>query len=106
MKPYKMLLILALQNSCDAFFNRPVAKHTYVPPLSSHFSVISTTITDKAILKKSLLDLNNQYTIYNGPTTIVGYNKQEIEVDEKKGYFFKLFASLATTIKQCFFSIN
>ena len=81
MTPYKMLLILALQNSCVAFFNRPVAKHTYVPPLSSHFSVISTTITDKAILKKSLLDLNNQYTIYNGPTTIVGYNKQEIEVD-------------------------
>ena len=76
-----MLLVVALQNSCHGFFNPPGAKRTYVPPLSSHFSVISTQITDKAILKKSLLDLNDQYTIYNGPTTIIGYNKEKIQVD-------------------------
>ena len=81
MKVYKMLLVVALQNSCHGFFNPPGAKRTYVPPLSSHFSVISTQITDKAILKKSLLDLNDQYTIYNGPTTIIGYNKEKIQVD-------------------------
>lgn len=81
MKVYKMLLVVALQNSCHAFFNPPTAKRTYVAPLSSHFSVISTQITDKAILKKSLLDINKQYTIYNGPTTIIGYNKEEIQVD-------------------------
>ena len=80
MKVYKMLLVVALQNSCHAFFNPPLVKRTYVSPLSSHFSVISTTITDKAILQKSLLDLNNQYTIFNGPTTIVGYNKEKIQV--------------------------
>ena len=81
MKVYKMLLIVALQNSCHAFFNPPIGKRKYVAPLPSHFSVISTKITDKAILKKSLLDINKQYTIYNGPTTIIGYNKEEIEVD-------------------------
>ena len=25
--------------------------------------------------------MNNQYTIYNGPTTIIGYNKEKIQVD-------------------------
>ena len=81
MKVYKMLLVVALQNSCHGFFNPPVAKRTYVRPLSSHFSVISTQITDKAILKKSLFDINNQYIINNGPTTIIGHNKERIQVD-------------------------
>lgn len=81
MKLFKMLLVVALQNSCHAFFHPSAQKRTYVPPLSSHFSVISTQITDKAILKKSLLDINDQYSIYNGPTTIIGYNKEQIEVD-------------------------
>jgi hypothetical protein len=75
MKVYKMLLVVALQNSYRAFFNPPAAKRTYVSPLSSHFSVISTQITDDALLKKSLLDINENYTIYNEPMTIVGYKK-------------------------------
>ena len=76
-----MLLVVALQHTCHSFFNPPLIKRKYVASLPSHFSVISTKITDKAILKKSLLDLNTKYTIYNGPTTIVGYNKENIEVD-------------------------
>ena len=76
-----MLLVVALQHTCHSFFNPPLTKRKYVSPLTSHFSVISTKITDKAILKKSLLDLNPKYTIYNGPVTILGYNKENIEVD-------------------------
>ena len=86
-----MLLVVALQNSCHAFFHPPAPKRTYVPPLSSHFSVISTQITDKAILKKSLLDMNNQYTIYNGPTTIIGYNKQQIQVEAQITFSQEMF---------------
>ena len=81
MKLYNILLVVALQHTCHSFFNPPLTNRKYVSPLPSHFSVISTKITDKAILKKSLLDLNAKYTIYNGPTTIVGYNKENIEVD-------------------------
>ena len=77
MKVFKMLLVVALQNSCHAFFHPPAQKRTYVPPLSSHFSVISTQITDKAILKKSLLDIiiNIQYTMVLPQLLVTTKNK-------------------------------
>ena len=65
----------------NGFYVQPKVHFPMVTPLRSHFSVISTKIMDKDILKKSLLDLNKDYTIYDGPLTIVGYNKEEVEVE-------------------------
>lgn len=60
--------------------NNIIKKNSFVK-LKSHFSVISSKITDKSILKKTLLDINKNYDIYDGPLIINSYNNNKIEVD-------------------------
>ena len=60
--------------------NNIIKKNSFVK-LQSHFSVISSKITDKSILKKTLLDINKNYDIYDGPLIINSYNNNKIEVD-------------------------
>jgi hypothetical protein len=60
--------------------NNIVKKNSFVK-LKSHFSVISSKITDKNILKKTLLEINKDFDIYDGPLIINSYNNNKIKVD-------------------------
>lgn len=90
MKIYIMLLLTSFSqafHSLSLIRQRPlikknniIKKNSFVK-LKSHFSVISSKITDKSILKKTLLDINKNYDIYDGPLIINSYNNNKIEVD-------------------------
>ena len=85
--------MLLLTSFSDAFHSlslirhRPLIKKNNIVKnnsfikLQSHFSVVSSKITDKDILKKTLLDINKDFDIYDGPLIINSYNNNKIEVD-------------------------
>ena len=90
MKIYIMLLLTSFSqafHSLSLIRHRPlikknniVKKNSFVK-LKSHFSVISSKITDKNILKKTLLEINKDFDIYDGPLIINSYNNNKIKVD-------------------------
>ena len=89
MKIYIMLLLTSFSqafHSLSLIRHRPLIKkynnknNSFVK-LQSHFSVVSSKITDKSILKKTLLDINKDFDIYDGPLIINSYNNNKIEVD-------------------------
>ena len=58
----------------------PFKNNSFVK-LRSHFTILSTRVTDINILKKTLLDINKNFDLYQGPLLINGYNNKMIEVD-------------------------
>ena len=90
MKIYIMLLLTSFSDafhSLSLIRHRPLIKKNNIVKnnsfikLQSHFSVVSSKITDKDILKKTLLDINKDFDIYDGPLIINSYNNNKIEVD-------------------------
>ena len=89
----KIYIILLLTSFSQAFHSLSLIRHhaliknnnsikkNYFVKLNSHFSVISSKITDKNILKKTLLEINKDFDIYEGPLIINSYNNNKIEVD-------------------------
>ena len=90
MKIYIMLLLTSFSqafHSLSLIRQRPlikknniIKKNSFVK-LKSHFSVISSKITNKNILKKTLLEINKDFDIYDGPLIINSYNNNKIKVD-------------------------
>ena len=89
----KIYIILLLTSICNAFHSLSLTKdrslikkynniknNSFIK-LKSHFTVVSSKITDKSILKKTLQDINKDFDIYEGPLTINSYNNNKIEVD-------------------------
>ena len=89
----KIYIMLLLTSYCEAFHSLsllkglPLIKNQYkiknnsFVKLYSHFSVISSKITDLTILKKTLLDINKDFDIYDGPIVISAYNNKNMNVD-------------------------
>lgn len=89
----KIYIILLITSVCQAFHcfslikRRPLIKNQYkiknnsFVKLQSHFSVVSSKITDLTILKKTLLDINKDFDIYDGPLVITAYNDKNMNVD-------------------------
>lgn len=53
--------------------NNSLSNNSFIK-LQSHFSVVSSKITNINILKKTLFDINKDYDIYDGPLVITPYN--------------------------------
>ena len=90
MKIYIMLLLTSFSDafhSLSLIRHRPLIKKNNIVKnnsfikLQSHFSVVSSKITDKDILKKTLLDINKDFDIYDGPIVISAYNNKNMNVD-------------------------
>jgi len=89
----KIYIILLLTSICKAFHSfslikqRVLIKNQYkiknnsFVKLKSHFNIVSSKITDKSILKKTLLDINKDFNIFDGPLMINSYNNNKIEVE-------------------------
>ena len=89
----KIYIILLLTSICHAFHSLSLLRHrqlikrhytiknTSFVKLNSHFNVVSSKITDKSILKKTLLDINKDFNIFDGPLMINYYNNNKIEVE-------------------------
>ena len=100
----KIYIILLLTSVCNAFHSLSLLRHrqlikrhytiknTSFVKLKSHFSVISSKITDKSILKKTLLDINKDFDIYDCPLMIYSYynNKIEVELSIKQDNYYDI----------------
>ena len=79
MKIYHIFTLLFMQ-SVHSFILKPqIYKRNFI--LQSHFTKITTQLKDKDILIQSLLEVNPYLMIYDGPDTVVDYNKNEIIAD-------------------------